>query len=96
MYRTPVAKGKGPALNQAPRYENVWVEWRYDSSFLNLQLWIVTVSFTPQSLSLLGESPDTHGVGDWVGPTAGLGAMTAKKIYAPVGYGTPIHRSSSL
>lgn len=44
------------------------------------------VSFTPQSLYPLGESPDTHGVGGWVEPTAGLGTMKAF-----IGYGTPAY-----
>jgi hypothetical protein len=38
-------------------------------------------------------APDTHWIGDWVGPTAGLD--DAEKILDPTGTRTPTPRSSS-
>jgi hypothetical protein len=88
------AKGKGPArLINTSLWKRVGSA---DTALLKPSALDRIVSFTPQTLYPLGESPDTHGVGGWVGPTAGLEAMKARKISALIGYGTPIHGSSRL
>jgi hypothetical protein len=48
-------------------------EWRYSSAILRLDTrWRCVVGFTPWSLYSRGESPNTHWLGGWVEPRAGL------------------------
>jgi len=60
-----------PLLSKVPRYEDVWV---------NRQL------HSPRS-TLLEGAPGTHWIGGWVGPRAGLDAVTKRRspIIAPDG-----------
>jgi hypothetical protein len=41
------------------------------------------VSFTPRPLYLRERAPDTHWIGGWVGPRAGLDMVSKRKIPSP-------------
>jgi hypothetical protein len=41
------------------------------------------VSFTPLPLYSQGKAPDTHLIGGWVGPRAGLDVLVRRKIPSP-------------
>jgi hypothetical protein len=41
------------------------------------------VSFNPPPLYPRERTPDTHWIGDWVGPRAGLDAVAKRKIPSP-------------
>jgi hypothetical protein len=48
----------------------------------------------PASLDLGEEPPDTHWIGGWVEPRAGLDVAKERKIPSAVGHRTPIQLSS--
>jgi hypothetical protein len=66
----------------APRFRDLGTRWR----------WVV--SFTPRSLYPTEMFPDTHWIGGWVGPRAGLDAVVERKI--PIRCRDLNPRSSSL
>jgi hypothetical protein len=94
-------KGKGkvvPVLNVSTTPLRCIGEWRYSSTHSLISVlagaeWSASrlASFTPRERAL-----GTHLIGGWVGPKAGLDAVSKRKKFpAPVGNRTPIIRSSS-
>jgi hypothetical protein len=65
----------------AIRHEDAWGSGRIDPHSLDLATrWGWMVSFTPRPLYPRGNSPGTHWIGDWVGPTTGLDYMEKWKF----------------
>jgi hypothetical protein len=57
-------------------------EWMYRSTFLDLGTsWRWVAGFTPLPIYIQGKSPpDTHWIGGWVEPRAGLGDVEMRKL----------------
>jgi hypothetical protein len=83
---TRLKKGNVPVFfNWAPRHWGVLGEWRYSSthsltSALDGDEWSAS---RPGRFTRKEGAPDTHGIGDWVGPRAVLDVVVKRKIPSP-------------
>jgi hypothetical protein len=75
---------------QAPRYEGVWVSGGIAPTFLTLALdggeWSAS---RPGHFTAGERAPDTHWIGGWVGPRAGLNAVKKRNFFTSAGNRTP-------
>jgi hypothetical protein len=64
-------------------------KWRHSSAIDFGNRWKLSVS-RPGRVNPMEMAAGTHGIGDWVGPTDGMGAMENKIYLSPAWNRTPV------